>query len=233
MPDEASLYEFVRIGEVAETTTQLLALSLQHTTALGGRSSGHPKRTDPVEQYVLQQARDFVGQVREGFVLSVKRTQVPTRAELRFLIERVLLDWSTLSQELGLEADAPPAELPEHERRIENIRHQLLAFGMAVTALGFLPRTPAADITFPYSFGKPPTYGDIPTPATPAELLQRIEEIETMIGRILALDLQALLNHQYGPLRRTYGFFEASALLARQEMERFGVKQPRPGLHRL
>ncbi len=96
---------------------------------------------------------------------------------------------------------------------------------MAATALGSLPRTPSEEVTFPYSYGKPPTYCDIPAPATPAAMLQRIEELETMLWKLMASDLQELVNHSYGPLRRTYGFFEVSARLANQEARRFGIKR--------
>jgi hypothetical protein len=221
MHDKESLHEFARIGEVAETTTQLLALGLQHHTTFAGKPSGKARKADPVELYVLQQARDLMAQVREGFVLALRSSQAPSRAELRFLVERVLHDWRALSEELGFEA-GPSAADPQ---QLERLRHQLLAFGMAATALGSLPRTPAEEVTFPYSFGQPPTYGDIPTPATPAAMLQRIEELETMLWRLMAADLQELVNHQYGPLRRTYGFFEVSARLAKGEAQRFGVKR--------
>ncbi len=223
MHDQASLHEFARIGEVAETTTQLLTLALQHHTTFAGRPSGQVRKIDPVEQYVLQQARDLMAQVREGFVLSARAAQAPHKAELRFLIERVLHDWRSLSDELGLETGATGEA--GGEPHLERLRHQLLAFGMAATALGSLPRTPAEEITFPYSFGTPPTYGDIPAPATPAAMLQRIEELETMLWKLMANDLQELVNHAYGPLRRTYGFFEVSARLAQRETRRFGVKR--------
>ena len=233
MHDQASLHEFARIGEVAETTTQLLALGLQQQTTFGGRPDGKPRKIDPVEQYVLGQARELMSQVREGFVLSTRAADAADRAELRFLIERVLHDWRALSRELGLEeertdgAGGPDghAAPPPDERRLERLRHQLLAFGMAATALGSLPRTPAEAITFPYSFGQPPTYGDIPAPSTPAAMLQRIEELETTLWKLMATDLQELVNHAYGPLRRTYGFFEVSARLANGEAQRFGLKR--------
>jgi hypothetical protein len=237
--DRASLHEFARIGEVAETTTQLLALGLQVHTRFAGQPRGKARKVDPVEQYVLQQARDLMAQVREGFVISVRSMQAPSRSELRFLVERVLHDWRALREELGLEPEqagqAEPRmwrgeegsgnEPPGEQQGLERLRHQLLAFAMAATALGSLPRTPSEDVTFPYSFGKPPTYCDIPAPATPAAMLQRIEELETMLWKLMAADLQELVNHQYGPLRRTYGFFEVSARLANQEARRFGIKR--------
>ena len=102
MHDRASLHEFARIGEVAETTTQLLALGLQHHTTFAGRPRGTARKIDPVEQYVLQQG-DLMARVREGFVLSVRSAQALSKAELRFLLERVLHDWGALSEELGLQ----------------------------------------------------------------------------------------------------------------------------------
>jgi len=231
MHDSASLHEFARIGEVAETTTQLLALGLQHHTTFAGRPRDTARKVDPVEQFVLQQARDLMAQVREGFVLSVRSAQTPNKAELRFLLERVLHDWRRLSEELGLQGGQPDPSAstgqPNEGQQLERLRHQLLAFGMAATALGTLPRTPTEEVTFPYSFGKPPTYCDIPAPATPAAMLQRIEELETMLWKLMASDLQELVNHAYGPLRRTYGFFEVSARLANQEASRFGIKRSR------
>ena len=236
MHDQASLHEFARIGEVAETTTQLLTVALQHNTTFAGRPSGQPRKVDPVEQYVLGQARELMAQVREGFVLSTRATQVPDKAEMRYLIERVLHDWRALSRELGLEEGGAASKngvsgaadgggSADGGARLHRLRHQLLAFGMAATALGSLPRTPAEEITFPYSFGNPPTYGDIPAPATPAAMLQRIEELEMMLWKLMATDLQELVNHAYGPLRRTYGFFEVSARLANYEAQRFGIKR--------
>lgn len=236
LQDAASLHEFARIGEVAETTTQLLALGLQHRTTFAGKPRARTRQADPVELYVLQQARDLMAQVREGFVLSVRSSQAPGRAEPRFLLDRVLHDWAALSRELGLvdaahggpagqrTPEQAPAQVGEQAPKLQRLRHQLLAFGMAATALGLLPRTPAAEITFPYSFGQPPTYGDIPAPATPAAMLARIEELERMLWQLMAADLQELVNHHYGPLRRTYGFFEVSARLANREARRFGVR---------
>ena len=227
MDDKASLTEFVRIGEVAETTTQLLSLNLQYGTSLGAKHTERPAKGDSVELYVLQQARTLLAQVREGFVLSVRRVEIPDQAEIRYLLDRVLLDWTSLSREFGLATDDELQQLPEQESQLERLRYQLLAFSMATTALGFLPHTPVEEVTFPYNFHKPPTYGDIPVPTTPGEMLHRLEEIEKTVWKLMAMDLQELVNHHLGPLRRTYGFFEVSALLARREMVRFGVKRPR------
>jgi hypothetical protein len=233
MDDTGSMAEFAGIGELAETTTHLLALNLQYTAQYGG----HDRRSDAdqIELFVLQRARDYLRQVREGFMLTVRTSPAIQTAELRFLLERVMTDWSQLSRELGLAeaAEGDEAELPPEEtvtQRIERVRHQVLAFGMAAVALGYLPRLPARQITFPHSYSNPPTYSDIPVPSTPGEMLWRIEELEQTVWRLMSDNLQELVQRRYGPLRRTYGFFEASAWLSRKEAERFGIKARRPTL---
>jgi hypothetical protein len=240
--ESAGLYDFVGFGELAETTTQLLSLNLHHTAQSGGEQRSEMGQ---VEQMVLRQAGDYLHKVREGFILSVRAGQIGHQAELRYLLDRVISDWSQLSRELGL-AEGEQAESEERHdtssattagtatgkaaaagmpTEVERVRHQLLAFGMAVVALGQLPRLPSKQITFPHSYGNPPTYSDIPVPHTPGEMLWRIEELEQMVQRLMSDDLNGLVQRRYGSLRRTYGFFEASAWLSHKETVRFGVKK--------
>lgn len=233
MDETSGLYDFVGFGELAETTTQMLSLNLHQSAQPGSERRGEKREIGKVEQVVLLQARDYLRKVREGFVLSVRTGQISHQIELRYLLDRVVSDWSQLSRELGLAVDADEGsavydELPEAEKlsaEVERVRHQLLAFGMAVVALGQLPRLPSKQITFPHSFGNPPTYSDIPVPSTPGEMLWRIEELEQMVWRLMSDDLHDLVQRRYGSLRRTYGFFETSAWLSHKESERFGVKK--------
>ncbi len=234
MDGTTGMAEFVGIGEVAETTTHLLALNLSFSAQQGAALEGGRKRTDQVEQLILEQARAYVRLAREGFMLSVRAKPSTPVAELRFLLDRVMSDWSQLSHELGLDVtpdgSASPM-IPAEEalpQQIDRVRHQLLAFGMAIVALGHLPRLPAKQVTFPHSYSQPPTYSDIPVPSTPGEILWRIEELEQTVWRIMCDDLHSLVQRRYGPLRRTYGFFEASAWLSRKDAERFGVKKRKP-----
>jgi hypothetical protein len=239
MDDTSSLYEFVGIGELAETTTHLLSLTLQQTVVGDSRQS---TRLGRVERLVLQQAQSYLRTVREGFVLSVRTAQTSHPSEIRYLLDRVFSDLAQITGDLGLdesgwgiprsergsEANASASAAPtQADNQIEQVRHQLLAFGMAVVALGILPRLPSKQITFPHSYSNPPTYSDIPVPHTAGEMLWRIEELEKMIVQMMAGDIQALVQRRYGPLRRTYGFFEASAWLSRKEAERFGIKKQR------
>lgn len=228
MNEASGVYKFASVGELAETVTQLLALGLQYGTELG-RTPGRRTKSglEKIEQLILQQARDYLAEVREGFVLSVRTAQLDQKAELRFLLERVLVDWGAFSRELGF--DTTQEHDPKHDNaatQVELVRQQLLAFGMAAVALGQLPKLPAEQVTFPYSYNDPPTYCDIPTPNTPGAMLSRIEELEQMVWQLMSGDVQQLLNRRYGALRRTYGFFEVSAHLARREMDRFGMKRP-------
>jgi hypothetical protein len=249
--EHGGLYDFVGFGELAETTTQLLALNLHHTAHSGGERRNEPSQ---VETMVLQQARDYLHKVREGFVLSVRAGQINDQTELRYLLDRVISDWSQLSHELGLAevedtssnntssnntspskagVSSTATSMPTANRRgaegvpdkVERVRQQLLAFGMAVVALGQLPRLPSKQITFPHSYSQPPTYSDIPVPSTPGEMLWRIEELEQMVWRLMSDDLHDLVQRRYGSLRRTYGFFETSAWLSHKEAVRFGVKK--------
>jgi hypothetical protein len=247
MDDSSSVYAFAGISEVAETTTHLLGLALQQSgrvDSVKGRSLGD------VEYYVLQQARDYLATVREGFVLSVRTSGVSQRAEIRYLLDRVLTDWDSLSRELGLALDdagvddvqrAGEARLDEdsesmpaqgQQPEVERVRRQLLAFGMAAIALGYLPRLPSRQVTFPQSYGEPPTYADIPVPRTPGEMLWRIEELEQTVWQIMSNDLGQLVQRRYGPVRRTYGFFETSAWLSAHEVERFGIGPTKAKLRR-
>lgn len=228
MDEALGVYKFASVGELAETVKQLLALGLQYKASLGGAPSKAQKSgLEQIEQLILQQARDYLADVREGFVLSVRTTQVSKRTELRFLLDRVLLDWGALCKELGL-ADEPGDEgkgqdAGDPTAAPERVRHQLLAFGMAATALGQLPRLPAEQVTFPYSYNDPPTYCDIPAPDTAGEMLVRIEELEQVVWRLMGGEYQELLHRRYGALRRTYGFFEVSAHLAHHQAKRFGL----------
>jgi len=236
MDDAESIVEFAGIGELAETTTHLLALSLHAAghAAEAGRSASD--RRDPVERLVLQQAREHLNEVREGFILSVRTSQVYERAEIGYLLDRVLIDWDAFSRELGLDVgDSSSVSNDESSQdgsgdnssTLERVRFQLLAFAMAAVALGFLPKLPSKEITFPKSYGNPPTYSDIPVPVTAGQMLSRIEEMQGPVWQRMSGDLVHLIQRRYGSVRRTYGFFEASAWLTKKEAERFGMKRNR------
>jgi hypothetical protein len=83
----------------------------------------------------------------------------------------------------------------------------LAALAHARLVLAFLPRLPDEAVRFP---GPHRTYADIPAPRGPAELAERIDELERELWR-------AATGHPDPPsapaFRRTYGFFDASERL--------------------
>lgn len=119
-------------------------------------------------------------------------------SELRGLVQHILTDWSWL-QELNI--TLAPGD------QIETLGQQLVVYNHALVALAVLPRLPAQAITFPQPR---PTYGDVPAPVLPGEMLARIEEMEHMIYQA---DMKPVRALDYAPLRRTYAFFEASSWL--------------------
>ena len=86
----------------------------------------------------------------------------------------------------------------------------LAALAHARLVLAFLPRLPEWDVRFPVGRR---TYADIAAPRGPAELADRIVEIERQLWR-------AATGRQVPPLdpgfRRTYGFFDAAERLGRR-----------------
>ncbi|MBX3053934.1 MAG: hypothetical protein KF753_20825 [Caldilineaceae bacterium] len=214
-------YDFVAIGELADTTRHFLCLNLEGDIRRGSQG------VDRVAQLVLQQARDYLSRVREGFVLSVRTDDVHSRAELGYLLERVLFDWEELEVELRLgdSSTSTPAGVSagrEEPAATQRVKDQLLAFGMAVVALGALPRMPQTEITFPRNYRPGASYSDIPVPHSPGELLHRIEELEEMIWQVGVTEPDELVRRHYDPLRRMYGFFESSAWLAKNDSRLFG-----------
>jgi hypothetical protein len=152
----------------------------------------------------LADTLEHIEEVREGFILSQRMPAQATLSQLRALVQHLLLDWKWV-QELDWRLD--PAD------QIERLGSQLIVYNHALVALAVLPRLPAEAVTFPQPQS---TYHDVAVPALPDEMLARIEEIERIIYQIEVRSSQSLA---YGPLRRTYAFFEASSWLANHYLE--------------
>jgi hypothetical protein len=181
-----SLRELVR---VVNSTRQTLATLIQQEN-----------RPDPSSSGRFHETLEHLGEVREGFILSQRASPHISVSELRSLVQAILLDWEWL-QDMGL--------MLEPNNQLELLDQQLVAYNHALIALGMLPRLPADAITFPQQ--PRPTYRDVAVPVLPGEMLARIEEIEQMIYQA---EFKPIKTLAYGPLRRTYAFFEASSWLA-------------------
>ncbi len=195
------LRQFLEVKEVADTAREALARAIVQELL-------HQARKRNLSG--LREALDYLAEVREGFVLTVRTERVRDPRELMYLVNRLLMDWGWL-RDLGIDM-----ALPEE---IERVERQLVAFTMAAVAFAFTPKLPPEAVTFPLrEFFPQPTYSDIPVPRTPAELWERIEEVEKVI---YAAGVQPLASLPAPRLRRTYAFFEANAWIAEQQVARF------------
>ena len=195
------LMHFLAVRNIAEATREALsdAIIAEMTHRVRRRHGVH-----------MQEALDYLAEVREGFTLSMRTEASRDIREWMYLLNRLLTDWSWLT-EMGI--DLP---LPEN---IERVGRQLIAFAMAAIALAFTPELPREAVTFPLRhFFPTETYADIPAPRSPAEMWDRLEEIEQVI---YAAGIKPLSSLPPSPLRRAYAFFEANAWLADQHLTRF------------
>jgi hypothetical protein len=87
-------------------------------------------------------------------------------------------------------------------------RRRLAALELARLTFALLPATPAAEVHYPAGLR---TYADILPPRTPAELADRIEELERSLWHIAAGRPPRLSDGRY---RRTYGFFDTAARIS-------------------
>ncbi len=185
-----------QLARIVAETRQMLAAMLE--------SQGPGQRPIGRQPGQLTDTLQHLEEVREGFILSQRTSPQLSPADLQVLVKHILLDWDWLGS-LNL-AFAPPAQ-------IEFIGQQLIAYNHAVVALAVLPHLPAEVITFPQ---KNLTYADLTAPSLPAELLERIEELERVIYQA---EVRPTRLPAYGPFRRTYAFFEASTWLVDQHLQ--------------
>jgi hypothetical protein len=194
------LEEFFALSNIARETKRILAKGLS-------------QRDIPLpspEQEYLSITLNHLGEAREGFALCLRTASVADPGELRYLVRRILVDWSWL-EELGLALKTGG--------EIQLLGSQLLAFAHSYVTLGLLPHLPSYQVTFPHGQS---SYADIPVPHTPGEVLSRIEELEQVIGEA---SVRPIGDLEPDPLRRTYGFFEAGAWLAAHHLSLFLANQ--------
>jgi hypothetical protein len=179
-----------QLARIVAETRQMLAAMIE-----SNRPGWRPSSRRPGQ---LAETLQHLEEVREGFILSQRTSPQLSLTELRALVKHILLEWDWLGP---LNLAFTPAG------RIEFVGQQLIAYNHAVVALAVLPHLPAEVITFPQ---KNLTYADLTAPSLPAELLERIEELERVIYQA---EVRPTRLPAYGPFRRTYAFFEASTWL--------------------
>ena len=140
------------------------------------------------------------------------RSDVADLAELRYLLLQVA-QLRVAPPESDAERRAALAERlaerrlgdPAPERRLARIEPwHLAALHHARVVLAFIPRVPEDDVHFPAGRR---TYADIAVPHGPAELAERIRELERELWKAVTGRALSPVDPSF---RRTYGFFDAA-----------------------
>ena len=185
--------------ETARATLHALADVIRSTHHTLGQAVHYPAQRPTIrQQSLLSDTLEHIGDVREGFVLSLRTSPRFEMDELRRLVQHVLLDWEW-PEAMGISTVAGG--------QVELVGAQLIAYRHALVALGLLPHLPAQAISFPQPH---PTYSDVPVPGMPSQTFERIEEIEQVLYQAGLVPLDEL---DFDAVRRTYAFFEASVWL--------------------
>jgi hypothetical protein len=141
------------------------------------------------------------------------RTDAADIAELRYLLMQVAALRVAPPRNAAEQQAAAAEELLERRLSDGIVRPtqiqraepwHLAALAHARVVLAWIPRTPDDDVRFPAGRR---TYADIPRPRGPAELAQRIAEIERELWKTVTM--RSITPHDPA-FRRTYGFFDAA-----------------------
>jgi hypothetical protein len=160
---------------------------------------------------IANETLPHVEDIEEGFRVWLRAGSVDI-AELRTLVARAGLggkerhgaaeERAALIETMHDLALAARTELiPAPARELAALEHARLVFAL-------LPHTPAEEVHFPAGRR---TYADISAPRRPAELAERIEELERNLWSVATRHRPRLTDAAY---RRTYGFFDTAARLS-------------------
>lgn len=199
--------EFDRWLALAKRTRELLATALDDGVLPDGGADYLADRTLP-----------HVESVQAGFV-GWLRSDAAGVEELRYLLRRVAsirVD-APVSDAERRAADAEEAverTMAARDGRRSSLRiaepWSLAALAHARVVLAMLPRIADDDVRYPAGRR---TYADIPAPRGPAELSDRLEELERSLWRTAAGRRPDPTDPAF---RRSYGFFDAADRLGRR-----------------
>jgi len=162
---------------------------------------------------IATEALPYVDDMEQGFRVWLRAGAVEL-AELRTLVARAGVgaaeSRSAAEQraaiiesmhDVALSAGSRPELVPPPVRALAALQHARLVFAL-------LPHTPAEEVHFPAGRR---TYADISAPRRPAELAERIEELERNLWSVATHHRPRLTDSAY---RRTYGFFDTAARIS-------------------
>jgi hypothetical protein len=205
--EQSGFSEFDRLLAIVRRTRELLDAFL-----------GDGRLPDGGADFLADATLPHLEGIHDGFQLWL-RADTAGLAELQHLVLQAGLARAEPARNVA-ERQAALAEA-EAEARLERALgldatrlHEpapwnLLALTHARVVLATLPRIPDEVVRFP---GGRRTYADIPTPRGPAELAQRIEELERQLWRTAT----GRASPPDPAFRRTYGFFDAADLLGQR-----------------
>jgi hypothetical protein len=188
-----------------------MAALFQRTRDLLDAVSATNEVTDEATEVLATETLPHIEDIEEGFRVWLRAGPVDL-AELRALVARAGVGASEshgaaerraalveTMHELALTARAEIVPAPA--RALAALEHARLVFAL-------LPLTSDADVHFPAGRR---TYADIFAPRRPAELAERIEEIERSLWSVATRHRPRLTDSAY---RRTYGFFDTAARIS-------------------
>jgi hypothetical protein len=200
--EQSGFSEFDRWLALARRTREVL------DAAIGGGSL-----PDGGAAYLSDRTLPHVEGVRNGF-LGWVRSEMADLAELRYLLaqvaavrvdpaandaERRAADAeATIERALAAQSGRPSVRLHAPEP------WNLAALAHARLVLAMLPRIPDDEVRFPAGRR---TYADIPVPRGPAELSERLDELERSLWRTATGRRPDPVDPAF---RRAYGFFDAA-----------------------
>jgi hypothetical protein len=216
--DRSGFDDFDRLLGLVRRTRELLDV------IVGG---GHLP-ADGVD-FLADTALPHLETVHDGFRGSLRSDAAGT-AELRYLL-RQAAEMRSSTPDSAAERNAADEEaandiMAGSRRERPGLRvvsaapWSLAALAHARVVLAMLPKLPDEAVRFP---GGHRTYADIPTPRGPAELADRIEELERELWRA-ALGRRPATGQRAASVdpafRRTYGFFDAADHLGYRALPR-------------
>ncbi len=206
--EQSGFSEFDRWLALAHRTRELLDVAI-----------GEGELPDGGAAYLSDETLPHVEGVQAGFV-GWLRSESAGLAELRYLLDRVgslRVDGPASDAERRAAAAEAAAELAAARRsgrpaaalRVAE-PWNLAALAHARLVLAMLPRLPDEDVRFPAGRR---TYADIAVPRGPAELSDRLEELERSLWQTAA---GRRPDPRDPAFRRAYGFFDAADRLGRR-----------------
>jgi hypothetical protein len=167
--------------------------------------------TDDATEMLATEALPHVEDIEEGVRVWLRAGAVEL-SELRALVARAGLN-ASLSRDdaekrAALTETMHEMALTARAGIVPAPARALAALGHARLVFALMPRTPAEDVHFPSGRR---TYADICAPRRPAELAERIEEIERSLWSVATHHAPRVTDAAY---RRTYGFFDTAARLS-------------------